>query len=41
MLFFIKNFFKSHHCNKCNWLFACEDCSSEYERIDKEIKNNY
>lgn len=24
-------------CKNCGWLFACDDCSKEYSKIDNEL----
>lgn len=27
-------------CKKCNFFIACNDCSKEYHKIDKELKRH-
>jgi len=34
----ILNLFKRKGCKKCGWLVACDECSEEYDKIDRELK---
>ena len=31
--------FRRNPCDKCGWIFACDECSEIYDKLDQRLKN--